>query len=321
MEVADEKDLDKGINVDSVLGELRQILQERSIDMDSDDDDDEDDDKIADSSTFTLNFTEVKEENDLVVDSSKEMENKENMISETKSVTSPVGNKFTQPIMFKTSIKRDPGSKLHDSLVQELSSVLKKRQNTSDSDHSVKDTEKKSHLIGSYNKDKMVSMETKPVNKIFANKALLANLENHLNKTLQNCKDKPRSSIKDINLKTTTQFTSGGGKSLPGNIPESSSPKSSVDSSSIQSPVSDLKKRFEFPGHIETKTLDNTNGAIKKIETSHKNDKRTDAVFNVNADKNVTVYGHRNGDSLYNVYVKSTDNAGIHASYITITGM
>ena len=83
------------------------------------------------------------------------------------------------PLFFKTSIKKDPGSKLHDALVQELSTVLKKRDHPSKEPEKVesKDTEKD----GVKFPKRRISAKG---NNVFGNKALMATLENHLTRTL-----------------------------------------------------------------------------------------------------------------------------------------
>lgn len=96
-----------------------------------------------------------------------------------------------KPIFFKTSIKRDPGSKLQDELVKELNSVLKNRDN-----ENINDTQVEVKKTTSYEKPKLKKPNS--VQKLF-DSDVLANLENHfLNRTLQRKGGKERSSVKDL---------------------------------------------------------------------------------------------------------------------------
>ncbi|KAL3847647.1 hypothetical protein ACJMK2_018549 [Sinanodonta woodiana] len=92
-------------------------------------------------------------------------------------------NVMIRPIIFKTSVKKDKGSKLHDALVTELTSVLQKRNaggvlNTGENN---KDKYKISGKKKAYLKR---GASAKGDNNVFANKGLLASLENHLLHTL-----------------------------------------------------------------------------------------------------------------------------------------
>lgn len=161
------------ISVDSVLGELQSVLKGKITESDSSSDSDEEEDPIKNGLS-----TEDAQEQGNKTDEEKIVEN---------SSGSPVSpsSYVERPIFFKSSIKKDPGSKLHDQLVKELGSVLKKRsQQNGDLDQDDSNNKKPGPL---------------KANSVFANKALLAHLENHLQKSLHKTTvaGKPRSSVND----------------------------------------------------------------------------------------------------------------------------
>ncbi|XP_062603347.1 filamin-C-like isoform X1 [Saccostrea cucullata] len=175
------------ISVDSVLGELQSVLKGKIPESDSSSESEEDVPTEKDPQS-------PQEEKEGHVCNNKTDEEK---MVENSSV-SPVSPKsfVDRPIIFKSSIKKDPGSKLHDQLVKELGSVLKKRNKENDLD-AVKEEEKKV-------KDEKTNNNRRPGplklnNSVFANKALLAHLENHLKKSLHktDVAGKPRTSMKD----------------------------------------------------------------------------------------------------------------------------
>lgn len=102
------------------------------------------------------------------------------------------------PIFFKTSVKKDPGSKLHDALVNELNSVLKKRD---DPNSSSKETDKNESPENDKSKFPRRRISAKG-NKVLGNKALIAHLEDHLSRTLHKNKIFQRQSLKVLGLDT-----------------------------------------------------------------------------------------------------------------------
>ena len=130
----------------------------------------------------------------------------------TSQVSSPVSTPTTatadnksnafipHPIFFKTSIKKDPGSKLHDALVSELSTVLKKRDDpNSDSKESDKNEASKSDSDKSNFPRRRISAKG---NKVIGDKALRQHLEDHLTRTLHKNKIFQRQSLKVLGLDT-----------------------------------------------------------------------------------------------------------------------
>ena len=103
------------------------------------------------------------------------------------------------PIFFKTSIKKDPGSKLHDALVNELSSVLRKRDDPSTTS---KDGDKETIKSGVGKSDISKKRISAKGNKVLGNKALLAHLEDHLSRTLHKNKIFQRQSLRVLGLET-----------------------------------------------------------------------------------------------------------------------
>ena len=106
------------------------------------------------------------------------------------------------PIFFKTSIKRDPGSKLHDALVSELQTVLRKRDGSENS------TGKTDSSKPDFEGDKTTARKF-PVrrisakgNRLLGNKALLAKFEDQLNRTLHKNKVFERQRLKVLDLET-----------------------------------------------------------------------------------------------------------------------
>lgn len=175
-----------GISVDSVLGELQSVLKGKIANSESSSESGED---------FPLDekdpqLSPQKEKDDRLCNNRTD----EEKIVENSSVssTSPKSH-VDRPIFFKTSIKKDPGSKLHDQLVKELGSVLKKRNKQNGIDP-VMEEEKK---------DNRKPRPLKSNNGVFANKALLAHLENHLKKSLHKTTvtGKPRTIVNDSNFK------------------------------------------------------------------------------------------------------------------------
>ena len=130
----------------------------------------------------------------------------------TSEVSSPVSTPTTaipdrksetfihHPIFFKTSIKKDPGSKLHDALVSELSTVLKKRDDpNSDSKETDKNEASKSDSDKSNFPRRRISAKG---NKVIGDKALRQHLEDHLTRTLHKNKIFQRQSLKVLGLDT-----------------------------------------------------------------------------------------------------------------------
>ena len=137
---------------------------------------------------------EVKSEN---VDNASESCEKHHF---SPPVKIPVDNFIPHPIFFKTSIKKDPGSKLHDQLISELGSVLKKRDGSSDDKKGSTDSGeiKDDRDRASINFPKRrVSAKG---NKVLGNKALLASLESQLQRTLGKNKIFQRQRLKVINF-------------------------------------------------------------------------------------------------------------------------
>lgn len=125
-------------------------------------------------------------------------------ISEASTPISPTKDKRAEtfiphPIFFKTSIKKDPGSKLHDALVTELSSVLKKRDDPKGTSTDGKDDANNSDQDKFKIPKKRISAKG---NKVLGNKALLATLEDHLTRTLHKNKIFQRQSLKVLGLDT-----------------------------------------------------------------------------------------------------------------------
>lgn len=182
MEVeAEDKEMVE-ISVDSVLGELQSVLKGKITESDSSSDSEEEEEPIKNGLS-----REDAQEHSNKTDEEKIVENS------SGSPASP-GSYVERPIFFKSSIKKDPGSKLHDQLVKELGSVLKKRSQQNGDLDPVKEEEKTV-------KDNSNNKKPGPIkaNSVFANKALLAHLENHLQKSLHKTTvaGKPRSSVND----------------------------------------------------------------------------------------------------------------------------
>lgn len=250
-----EKDADvTEINVDDVLGELRDILRQKYTDVTDDEDTsslsfgaDDTGTSVSASSTpqkspahstisnssvssvqGKYNIDENSDSGDFVLEKinnadaencealTKDSESEDSEFfskirdvpckldlsishssDQTNSPTSPRSETLSpllaQPIIFKSSIKKDPGSKLHDQLVKELTTVLKKRNNVERTPSEEEHT-KSVHLGGIHDKNQNGG---KPTKTVFANKALLANLENHLSQTLKNRMEKQRQSLHD----------------------------------------------------------------------------------------------------------------------------
>ena len=130
----------------------------------------------------------------------------------TSQVSSPVSTPTTatvdnksnafipHPIFFKTSIKKDPGSKLHDALVSELSTVLKKRD---DPNSDLKENDKSEASKSDSDKSKFPRRRISAKgNKVLGDKALRQHLEDHLTRTLHKNKIFQRQSLKVLGLDT-----------------------------------------------------------------------------------------------------------------------
>lgn len=171
------------ISVDSVLGELQSVLKGKFTESDSSSDSDEEEEPIKNG----LSREDALQEHSNKTDEEKIVEN---------SSGSPVSpsSYVERPIFFKSSIKKDPGSKMHDQLVKELGSVLKKRSQQNGDLDPVKEEETK--VKNNSNNKKPGPLKA---NSVFANKALLAHLENHLQKSLHKTTvaGKSRSSVND----------------------------------------------------------------------------------------------------------------------------
>lgn len=143
------------------------------------------------------------------VSSDKSIDLKSNQNVDTStSVDQTVTNKtplspnafLPHPIFFKTSIKKDPGSKLHDQLLKELGSVLRKKDGNEDASRpNVKENHDNDDNVKDGFKFPKRRISTKG-NKILGNKALLASLENQLQRTLHKNKIFQRQKLKVIDL-------------------------------------------------------------------------------------------------------------------------
>ena len=185
------------------------------------------------------------------------------------------------PIFFKTSIKKDPGSKLHDALVSELSSVLKKKD---DPNGDSKETNKNESTKSDSDKSKFPRRRISAKgNKVFGNKALIQHLEDHLTRTLHKNKIFQRQSLKVLGLDTIeikqenkTEEQNGG--SVPANVI-----KGVIPPAPVPPPVPHYGA---VPLHIFPKTTekDNKNGdrfLDSKIEASEaKSDTKIDVKHN-----------------------------------------
>ena len=116
------------------------------------------------------------------------------------------------PIFFKTSIKKDPGSKLHDQLIKELGVVMRKRErkNNGEPENDNNNDDKENEDTGVKFPRKRISASG---NKVLANKALLANLENQLQRTLHKNKIFQRQKLKVVDLETV-EVGGGDGEEL-----------------------------------------------------------------------------------------------------------
>ena len=186
------------ISVDSVLGELQSVLKGKFTESDSSSDSSSESEEIA---YFPKSSNEHQYEQDTSVCSNKTDEEK---IVENSSGSPVSPSSFIErPIFFKSSIKKDPGSKLHDQLVKELGTVLKKRNNPNDLDP-VKEEEKPVKDVSKGNNRRPGPLKA---NSVFANKALLAHLENHLKKSVHKTTvaGKPRSSVNDSSFQEDSE--------------------------------------------------------------------------------------------------------------------
>ena len=186
------------ISVDSVLGELQSVLKGKFTESDSSSDSSSESEEIA---YFPKSSNEHQYEQDTSLCSNKTDEEK---IVENSSGSPVSPSSFIErPIFFKSSIKKDPGSKLHDQLVKELGTVLKKRNNPNDLDP-VKEEEKPVKDVSKGNNRRPGPLKA---NSVFANKALLAHLENHLKKSVHKTTvaGKPRSSVNDSSFQEDSE--------------------------------------------------------------------------------------------------------------------
>ena len=197
----------KGINVDDVLGELRDILKDKYTESESSEDEEikeafgdlEGPNSLWDD--VTTNGYGIPQ-GDLTANGYNKTD-EEKMVESGLAKSPPTSPSYNpvhdRPIFFKTSIKKDPGSKLHDQLVKELGSVLKKRVIEKDPDAKIEEEKKDVHLVADSEERRQISAD-KPVGKILQNKVLLANLENHLKRSLHKINIKQRSSLHDADL-------------------------------------------------------------------------------------------------------------------------
>ena len=168
------------------------------------------------------------------------------------------------PIFFKTSIKKDPGSKLHDALVNELSSVLRKRDDTNDTGTAKESVNKEETESGS-DKSKFPRRRISAKgNKVLGNKALLATLEDHLTRTLHKNKIFQRQSLKVLGLETIEikQETKSGEPNQEINV--SKEPQGNIP---IAPP---LPHYGAVPLHISPKHVENTKKFTDKSVEVHK---------------------------------------------------
>ena len=198
----------KGINVDDVLGELRDILKDKYTESESSEDEEikeafrdlEGPNGIPLGGDVTTNDYGIQGD---VTANGYNKTDEEKMVESGLAKSPPTSPSYNpvhdRPIFFKTSIKKDPGSKLHDQLVKELGSVLKKRVIEKDPDAKVEEGKKDVHLVADSEERRQISAD-KPVGKILQNKVLLANLENHLKRSLHKINIKQRSSLHDADL-------------------------------------------------------------------------------------------------------------------------
>ena len=186
------------ISIDSVLGELQSVLKGKITESDSSSDSSSESEEIA---YFPKSSNGHQHEQDTSVCSNKTDEEK---IVENSSGSPVSPSSFIErPIFYKSSIKKDPGSKLHDQLVKELGTVLKKRNNPNDLDP-VKEEEKPVKDVSKGNNRRPGPPKA---NSVFANKALLAHLENHLKKSVHKTTvaGKPRSSVNDSSFQEDSE--------------------------------------------------------------------------------------------------------------------
>ncbi|KAK3094337.1 hypothetical protein FSP39_000435 [Pinctada imbricata] len=200
MEGPDETDHEvKEIQVDDVLGELRDILKDKCF---GDDDESSEDDEIKEAFKDVLE-TEARVSSATEagsINKTDEEKMEESGVASSPPVSPGSHNAILdKPIFFKTSIKKDPGSKLHDQLVKELGSVLKKRAVERDPEAAKVEEKKNARRNEDVEERKQISAD-KPVGKILQNKVLLANLENHLKRSLHKINIKQRSSLEEARL-------------------------------------------------------------------------------------------------------------------------
>lgn len=186
------------ISIDSVLGELQSVLKGKITESDSSSDSSSESEEIA---YFPKSSNEHQHEQDTSVCSNKTDEEK--MVENSSGSPVSPSSFIERPIFYKSSIKKDPGSKLHDQLVKELGTVLKKRNNPNDLDP-VKEEEKPVKDVSKGNNRRPGPPKA---NSVFANKALLAHLENHLKKSVHKTTvaGKPRSSVNDSSFQEDSE--------------------------------------------------------------------------------------------------------------------
>lgn len=291
--MADDRELKSPTTNDfTLLDELKGVLKEKYIDFESD----------GESYSENTAENEALKELDGVVDSSEKNEIR-NEKEETLKRISAVGVAIvpmTQPIIFKTSIKRDPGSKLQDELVKELNSVLSNRDGVKRT-ASLKES-KDAHKIASYTKKPV--QKPNSVRKLFDSN-MLANLENHfLNRTLQRKPEKDRPSLKENSFEISK-------------LSEESAECNNLPKESNLTRKQPVPEELSF-SELKQKWIKN----IKTVDSKITNENSmTSSPNNIPSDVNDLVfqYGLRNG-IMYTANIKIIHKSHKHYTIISISG-
>lgn len=285
--MADDRELPSPTtNNFTLLDELKGVLKEKYIDFESD----------GESYSENTAENEALKELDGVVDSSEKTEI-QNEKEETLKRISAIGVAIvpiSQPIIFKTSIKRDPGSKLQDELVKELNSVLSNRDGVKES--------KNANKIASYTKNPV--QKPNSVRKLFDSN-MFANLENHfLNRTLQRKPEKDRPSLKENSFEISK-------------LSEESAECNNLPKESNLTRKQSVPEEISF-SELKQKWIEN----IKTVDSKITNESSiTSSPNNIPSDVNDIVfqYGLRNG-ILYTANIKIIHKSHKHYTIISISG-
>lgn len=291
-----------------LLDELRGAIKDKYINFDSDGEtysDVEEDKKLP--LTEKVDNSDEKDDNEIAGKS------KEEILKRISSIGVSIAP-IPKPIFFKTSIKKDPGSKLQDELVKELETVLMSRDGANIKE--IKNNQNKT----SYKPVK----KPQSVRKMFDSN-VLANLENHfLNRTMQKKIEKERPSVKEM-LSPVESFhekakPSDSSHEKPKFI-KNTSVTSKLHDKSIKR--SNLSRQNSFESYTAS-TLEYSFPKLKQqwIKKDNKYSSHKPSVQNnISKQSNDSVfqYGLRNG-VMYTANVKVINDEEMYYTVISISG-